>query len=109
MLKIVGISSCPTGIAHTYMAAEAMRKEGKKYGMDVHIEMQGQLGPEDEVSQKEFDEADAIVLCCGVLPIGPERFAPYTDKTVSVDYNNILKHPEIMTNALQKAGLFDPE
>ena len=37
-MKVVGISSCPCGIAHTYMAAEAMKREGKKYGIDVHIE-----------------------------------------------------------------------
>ncbi len=108
-MKVVGISSCPCGIAHTYMAAEAMKREGKKYGIDVHIELQGQLGPEDELTQKEIDEADAIVLCCGVLPIGAERFDKYKDKIVEVDYDNILKHPEMMIDNLIEAGFLDKD
>lgn len=106
-MKVVGISSCPMGIAHTYMAAEAMKREGKKYGIDVHIELQGQLGPEDELTQKEIDEADAIVFCCGVLPIGAERFDKHKDKIVEVDYDNILKHTEMMIDNLIKAGFLD--
>ena len=106
-MKVVGISSCPMGIAHTYMAAEAMKREGKKYGIDVHIELQGQLGPEDELTQKEIDKADAIVFCCGVLPIGAERFDKHKDKIVEVDYDNILKHTEMMIDNLIKAGFLD--
>lgn len=107
MTKLVGITSCSNGIAHTYMTAEAIKKECKKYGLNIHIEMQGQLGPENEISQKEFDEADAIVLCCGVLPIGPERFEKYQDKTVSINWNEVLKKPNIVINALKEAGLID--
>ena len=104
-MKVVGIISCPCGIAHTYMAAEAMKREGKKYGIDVHIELQGQLGPEDE----EIAEADAIVLCCGVLPMGAERFDDYKDKIVNVDYANILKHPQMMIDDLIEAGFLDKD
>ena len=108
-MKVVGISSCPCGIAHTYMAAEAMKREGKKYGIDVHIELQGQLGPEDGLSEKEIAEADAIVLCCGVLPMGAERFDDYKDKIVNVDYANILKHPQMMIDDLIEAGFLDKD
>ena len=109
MFKVVGISSCPCGIAHTYMAAKAMENEGKKHGMSVHIETQGQLGPENEVSQKEFDEADAIVLCCGILPSGAERYANLKHKVVEIDYSMVLKKPSIFTEGLINSGLFKPE
>ena len=107
--KVVGISSCAVGIAHTYMNAEMMVKEGKAYGLDVHIEKQGALGIEDEVSQQEFDEADAIVLCCGVLPMNTERFEKYREKTIEVDFNKVVKNPAIFITALKEAGLLDKD
>ena len=104
-IKVVGITSCSAGIAHTYMNAEAMVKLGKQYGIKVHIEKQGQLGPEDVVSQEEFDSADAIIICCGVTPIGPERFEKYAQKTITLDFNEVLKRPQIMIETLKSAGL----
>ena len=77
--------------------------------MLMHIELQGQLGPEDELSEKEIAEADAIVLCCGVLPIGAERFDNYKDKIVNVEYANILKHPQMMIDDLIEAGFLDKD
>lgn len=106
--KVVGISSCSCGIAHTYMNAEAMVKSGKAYGIDVHIEKQGSLGIEDEVSKEEFEQADAIVLCCGVLPINPERFEKYKDKVVELNFNDVMKKPNLFIDSLKKANLIDP-
>lgn len=104
MFKVVGITSCSCGIAHTYMNAEALVKKGKEYGMSVHIEKQGQLGIEDEISDEEFAEADAIVLCCGLPPLNPERFENYEDKIVEIDFNKTLQNPNIFIDALNKAG-----
>lgn len=103
-LKVVGISSCSAGIAHTYMNASAMQKIAKQYGFKVHIEKQGQLGPEDVVSQKEFDEADVIVLCCGVNPLNPERFEKYPNKIIELGFNDVLKKPILFIKALQDHG-----
>ena len=107
-IRSVGITSCSAGIAHTYMNAEAMVKLGKQYGMGVHIEKQGQLGPEDVVSEQEFADADAIIICCGVSPIGAERFEKYPEKTIHLNFNEVLKRPQIMIEELKKAGLIDP-
>ncbi len=103
-LKVVGITSCSAGIAHTYMNATAMTKIAKQYGFKIHIEKQGQLGPEDIVSQEEFDEADAIIVCCGVAPLNPERFEKYGDKIIELGFNEVLKKPIIFINALQEKG-----
>jgi len=43
-MKLVAVSSCPTGIAHTYMAAEALEQAGKAAGHEVHVETQGAAG-----------------------------------------------------------------
>ena len=47
-MKIVAVTACPTGIAHTYMAQEAIEKECKKRGHEVQVETQGSMGIENE-------------------------------------------------------------
>ena len=61
-MKIVGISSCPAGLAHTPMAAKALEKAGKKLGYDVKIEKQGSLGQVNKITQAEADAADFVLL-----------------------------------------------
>lgn len=60
--KIVAVTACPTGIAHTFMAAENLEVTGKELGYDVKVETQGTSGAENVLTQKEIDEADAIIL-----------------------------------------------
>lgn len=62
MKKIVAITSCPTGIAHTYMAAEALQTVAKEMGYEMKVETQGQSGAENVLTMTEINEADAIIL-----------------------------------------------
>jgi fructose PTS system EIIBC or EIIC component len=62
MTKIVAITACPTGIAHTYMAQEALLKAGKESGYDVHVETQGATGVEDALSDADIQAADAVII-----------------------------------------------
>ena len=57
-MKIVGVAACITGVAHTYMAQEAIEQECKKRGYDVKVETQGGMGIENELSEDEIAEAD---------------------------------------------------
>ncbi len=61
-MKVVGITSCPSGVAHTYMAAEALKLSGQKLGIDVIIETQGGAGVENQLKQKDIDEAACVIL-----------------------------------------------
>ena len=61
-MKIVGISACPAGLAHTPMAAKALEKAGAKMGYDVKIEQQGSLGQVNKISTEEAKEADFLLL-----------------------------------------------
>ena len=91
-MKIVGVTACPTGIAHTYMAQEALEKECRRRGYDVKIETQGSIGIENELSQEEVDEADVVILAVAVLIDGEERFE---EKTIfNADVNETISHPE---------------
>ncbi len=74
MKKIVGVTSCPSGVAHTYMSAEALILAGEKYGIDVKIETQGLSGIENELTQKDILEADYVILSNTIEIKGKERF-----------------------------------
>ena len=56
-MKVVGVTACPTGVAHTYMSAEALVLAGEKYGIDVKIETQGTAGIENNLTEEDIKEA----------------------------------------------------
>lgn len=60
--EILCITSCPTGIAHTYMAAEALEKAGKETGHSVKVETQGQSGIKNKLTNEEIEKAKAIII-----------------------------------------------
>ena len=73
-MKIVGVAACITGIAHTYMAQEALEKECKKRGFDCKVETQGGMGIENELEQDEIDDADVVVMAVAIGIEGGDRF-----------------------------------
>ncbi len=74
MKKFVGITKCPVGIAHTYMAAEKLQKAGQARGYEVKIETQGASGVEDELSAADVADADFVIIAADVAVDGEERF-----------------------------------
>ena len=58
-MKIVGVAACITGVAHTYMAQEAIEQECKKRGIECKVETQGGMGIENELEEDEIADADA--------------------------------------------------
>lgn len=103
-MKVVGITACPTGIAHTYMAQESLQNELKKRGYEYKIETQGSIGIENELEQDEIDEADMIILCVSIQIENEERFE---DKNVY--YGNVdecISFPnQVVDKALEFYGL----
>jgi fructose-specific phosphotransferase system IIB component len=89
-MKYVGVTSCPTGIAHTYMAAEQLEKTGKKLGHQVKIETQGSMGIESELSAKDIAEADAVIFAAELPVIRRERFEG--KKILEVPVQDALKN-----------------
>ncbi len=72
---IVAITACPAGIAHTYMAAEALVKAGNQMGVRVLVEKQGANGIEGRHTATDLQQADAAIFAVGVAPKNPERYA----------------------------------
>lgn len=61
-MKIVAITSCPTGIAHTYIAAEALLLAAEEMGYEIKIETQGSAGTENVITDKDIKEASAVII-----------------------------------------------
>lgn len=73
-MNIVAITACPTGIAHTYMAAEKLQKTAKSLGHQIKVETQGAMGIENELSAAEIAAADAVLFAVDIEVEQPERF-----------------------------------
>ncbi len=73
-MKIVGITACPTGIAHTYITKEKLEAAARAKGHVCKIETQGSIGAENELTAEEIKEADVVILAVDVKISGEERF-----------------------------------
>ncbi|MDI9530614.1 MAG: fructose PTS transporter subunit IIB [Anaerolineaceae bacterium] len=73
-MKIVAVTSCATGIAHSYMAAEALKKAAKELGDVIKIEVQGALGLENKLSSRDIQEAELVIWAVDVGVREKERF-----------------------------------
>ena len=98
-MKIVAVTACPTGIAHTYMAAEQLEKTAKAAGHEIHVETQGAMGIENELSGKDIKEADVAIFAVDIEVEKLERFAG--KKMIRVGVSEAIKNPKAV---LAKAG-----
>ncbi|WP_244592152.1 PTS fructose-like transporter subunit IIB, partial [Escherichia coli] len=62
MTKIIAVTACPSGVAHTYMAAEALESAAKAKGWEVKVETQGSIGLENELTAEDVASADMVIL-----------------------------------------------
>ena len=81
--KIVAVTACPTGIAHTYMAADALKYAAEELGYDLKVETQGSSGNE-KLTQADIDAADAVIFAVSVNVRERNRFAgkPFIESPV---------------------------
>lgn len=64
--KIVAITACPTGVAHTFMAAEALEEEGKRRGHQIKVETRGSVGAKNQLTEQEIAEADLVIIAADI-------------------------------------------
>lgn len=72
--RLVAVTACPTGVAHTFMAAEAIQQAAKKLGYDLQVETQGSVGARNPLSAQAIAEADVVLLAADI-EVATERFA----------------------------------
>ena len=92
-MKLVAVSACTAGIAHTYMTQEAIEQECKKRGIDCKVETQGGMGINNELEQDEVDAADVVILAIAIGIEGDERFDEKRGegKVIEVDPTQAIK------------------
>lgn len=100
--KIVAVTACTTGIAHTYMAAEKLEQAAGKLGYQIRVETQGASGQENPLTAQEIEEADGIILAID-KNIDMNRFAG--KDVLIVAAVRAIKEPEILFDqAFHKTG-----
>ncbi|WYF09362.1 fructose-specific PTS transporter subunit EIIC [Bacillus velezensis] len=96
-MKLLAITSCPNGIAHTYMAAENLQKAAGRLGVEIKVETQGGIGVENRLTEEEIQEADAIIIAAD-RSVNKDRFAG--KKLLAVGVQEGIRKPEEL---IQKA------
>lgn len=101
-MRIVGITACTAGIAHTYIAKEKLITAAKELGHEIKIETQGSIGVEDELTKNDIALADVVILATDIK-VDKERFAgkPVVDIPISM----VMKSPKsVIMSVAKKLG-----
>lgn len=98
-MKIVAVTACPTGIAHTYMAAEKLEQAARSLGLQIKVETQGAMGIENELTRADISAADVAIFAVDIEVEKKERFEG--KKIVQVGVAEAIKNPK---GVLAKAG-----
>jgi len=99
-MKIVAVTACPTGIAHTYMAAARLEKVGKSMGFDIKVETQGALGIENRLTESDIRQAQIAIFAVDIEVEERERFNGV--KVIQVPLQEALKNPQAIFAKIQR-------
>lgn len=99
-MKIVGIAACTSGIAHTYIAKEKLIQAAQSLGHEIHVETQGTIGTEDELSAADIAAADVVIIAADIKVGGRDRFEG--KKVVDVPTHVVIKSPKGLIAKLEK-------
>ena len=90
-MKIVAVTACPTGIAHTYMAADQLQKTARGLGHQIKVETQGAMGLEHELSEDDISQAQVAILATDIEIEKLDRFEHI--RTIRVPVQEAIKNP----------------
>lgn len=100
--QVLAVTACPTGIAHTYMAADALLKKGKELGITIKVETNGSSGVKNELTKEEIKNAKGIIVAAD-KNVAMERFAGKNVDIVGV--KEAIKDPEkLINNAINQTA-----
>ena len=103
-MKFVGVTSCPTGIAHTFMAAESLEEAAEEMGHSIKVETHGSVGAENKLTEKDIEEADGVIIAADTS-VKKERFMG--KKLISVSVQEAIKNPKEVIEKVKSAEVFD--
>ena len=102
MSKIVAVMACPTGIAHTVMAAEALEKTAQAMGHTLRAEMQGSIGTKNVLTEQEIIDSDVVIIATDIH-VSMDRFGGKTVYATSTS-DAIRKTRSVIEAALAEAA-----
>ncbi|GAB6168330.1 hypothetical protein JCM1393_07900 [Clostridium carnis] len=92
-MKLLAITSCPVGIAHTYIAAEKLNKMAKKMGVEIKVETQGSSGAENIITDEDIREADGVIIAADKA-VSLERFEGMA--IIECPISKAIKEPDVL-------------
>ncbi len=98
-MHIVAVTACPTGIAHTYMAAARLEKAAKKLGHTIAVETQGSMGVENRLTADDLARASVALLAADIAVRDRERFAAL--RVVEIGVADAIKDAEQILASLE--------
>lgn len=98
-MKILAITACTAGIAHTYIAKEKLENAAKEMGDTIKVETQGSIGVENELTPEEIKDADVILIAADIR-VGKERFAGKA--VVDIPISMIMKSPKAVISKIHE-------
>ncbi|MEV7888190.1 fructose-specific PTS transporter subunit EIIC [Streptomyces sp. NPDC002817] len=105
-LKLLAVTACPTGIAHTYMAAEKLAQAAESRGIDMKVETQGSIGAENVLDDNDVSTADGIIVAAD-KDVDLSRFVGKRVLTVGVAEG--IHHPEQLIERVRSAPVHQPD
>ncbi|MFF3495563.1 fructose-specific PTS transporter subunit EIIC [Streptomyces sp. NPDC002795] len=105
-LKLLAVTACPTGIAHTYMAAEKLQQAADAAGIDMKVETQGSIGAENVLTDNDVRDADGVIIAAD-KDVDRARFAG--KRVLSVGVSEGISHPEQLIERVQSAPVAGSE
>ncbi|MGW6275635.1 fructose-specific PTS transporter subunit EIIC [Streptomyces sp. NPDC055060] len=99
-LKLLAVTACPTGIAHTYMAAEKLSQAAESLGIDMKVETQGSIGAENVLTDNDVRDADGIIIAAD-KDVDRGRFVG--KRVLSVGVSEGISHPERLIEQVRSA------
>ncbi|SHF21058.1 PTS system, fructose-specific, IIB component [Seinonella peptonophila] len=102
MQKIVGVTACPAGIAHTYMAAESIEQAAKKLGYEIKMETNGASGVENRLTEKDIEEAVAVIIAADTS-VEMKRF--HGKPLIEVSVGEAIRKADIIMNQVKSGDI----
>lgn len=105
--SVLAVTACPTGVAHTYMSAEALEAEAKKRGWNIKVETRGSVGVGNEITEEEIAKADLVIVAADI-EVNVDKFAGkrmYRTSTSAA----LKKTAQELDKAQTEATLFTPQ
>ena len=99
-LRIVGITACIAGIAHTYIAKEKLVNAAHELGYWIKIESQGTIGVEDQLTEDDIAKADVVIIAADIGVTGRERFKG--KHVLEIPISVVMKSPKALLKKVEE-------